>query len=78
MMGSGWGGWGFGFPGFGMIVIWVLIIVLAVWLVRAFVGTGTDAGPRTGKSARQVLEERYARGEIDRDEFEQKRRDLSG
>jgi putative membrane protein len=76
-MGNGWGGWGFGFPGFGMIVVWVLIIVLAVWFVRAFVGTGTDAGSSKGKSARQLLDERYARGEIDRDEFEQKRRDLS-
>ena len=74
-MGYGWGGWGLGYPGFGMIVVWVLIIVLAVWLVRGFAGTGPERNK--SKSARKILEERYARGEIDRDEFEQKRRDLS-
>jgi len=85
MMGSGWGswgtwgGWGHGFPGLGMILVWVLVIVLAVLLVRAFTGgdKNTVTGPGKGKTALQILEERYARGEIDRDELEQKRRDLS-
>jgi len=67
-------GFGFGIPGLGMILVWGLIIGLIVWLVRSFTG----ARPNDGKSARQILEERYARGEIDRDEYEQKRRDLSG
>jgi putative membrane protein len=80
MMGSGWGGWGYGIPGFGMILVWVVVIALAVLLVRAIAGTGKNAGRESGtrKTALQILEERYARGEIEREEFEQKRRDLSG
>jgi len=70
MMGNGFG---FGIPGLGMLLIWGLAIGLVVWLVRAFAGNRPD----DGKRARQILEERYARGEIDREEFEQKRRDLS-
>jgi putative membrane protein len=73
MMGNGFG-FGFGIPGLGMILVWGLILVFVVWLVRTVAG-GFSSG---GKSARQLLDERFARGEIDRDEFEQKRRDLSG
>ena len=69
MMGNGFG---FGLPGLGMILVWVVIIALGVWFVRAVVGTGDGADPGQRKSARQILEERYARGEIDREEYEQK------
>jgi putative membrane protein len=52
-----------------------LVIVGVVWLVKSFVaGNGGASGK--GKSALDVLKERYARGEIDQQEFEQKRRDL--
>jgi len=70
MMGNGFG---FGIPGLGMLLVWGLVIGLVIWLVRAF--TGNSSG--VSKTARQILEERYARGEIDREELEQKRRDLS-
>jgi putative membrane protein len=53
-----------------MILVWVLIIVAVVALVRAATG-----GFRTsGKTARQLLDERFARGEIDRQEYDEKRR----
>jgi len=71
-------GGGYGFGGLGMILIWVLIIAAVVLLVRALVGGqwgGGQAGQAGGgSSARQVLDERFARGEIDRDEYEEKRR----
>jgi len=70
MMGNGFG---FGIPGLGMLLVWGLVTGLVIWLVRAF--TGNSSG--VSKTARQILEERYARGEIDREELEQKRRDLS-
>jgi putative membrane protein len=63
-------GGGFGIPGFGMVLIWVLIIGAVVLLVRAFSG-GVPGG---GNSARHLLDERFARGEIDREEYEEKRR----
>ncbi|MGE5154909.1 MAG: SHOCT domain-containing protein [Bdellovibrio bacteriovorus] len=69
MMGNGLG-FGFGIPGLGMVLVWVLIIVAVVLLVRVFAG----GLPRGGKSARQLLDERFARGEIDQQEYEEKRR----
>lgn len=81
----GWGphmmGWGFGWPGmiFGpifMIVSLAVVIAGAVLLVRWF------AGPLQGPVSQQrdtpldILKERYARGEIDKDEFEERRRIL--
>ncbi|MEA3274070.1 MAG: SHOCT domain-containing protein [Pseudomonadota bacterium] len=63
---------GFGIPGVGMILIWGLIVVAIVWLVRALTGDST----KEGKSARQILDERFASGEIDQGEYEQKKRML--
>jgi putative membrane protein len=68
MMGNGFG---FGIPGLGMILVWVLIIIAAVALVRAAASGGSRGG---GKTARQLLDERFARGEIERQEYEEKRR----
>ena len=60
MMGSGLG---LGIPGLGMILFWGVLIFLVIWLVRSF---------SSEKSARKILEERFARGELDQEEFEQK------
>jgi putative membrane protein len=70
MMGNGFGGFGFGIPGLVPILVWVLIILVVVWLVRTVAGRGPDRG----KSAQQILDERFARGEIDRQEYEEKRK----
>ena len=72
----GWG-WGWGMLGAAhMVLWWVLIIlgiaVLAKWLFRS----STPDGRATGGNALEILKERYARGEIGKDEFEQKKRDL--
>jgi putative membrane protein len=68
---NGWGhmwGWGGGWmwlAGLIMMLVWLAVIVLAVWLVARAVTTG-----RTGpQRAREILAERYARGEISRDEY---------
>ena len=76
MDGMGTFGWG---PGFGlifMILFWALIILVVIAIVKWLMGASGDKGSQSPKSARQILEERYARGEIDREEFDQKRRDL--
>jgi putative membrane protein len=89
MWGDGWGGaWGAGMV-IVMIVVLALVVAGIVLLVRALTGparadTSSNErqpryqvpleAPRT--RALDVLEERYARGEIDREEFLQRRQDL--
>ncbi len=77
MGGYGWnGGWGWGGM-FGMSLFWILVVVAIVALVRAIWSGGAVAEPPQQKTALDILNERYARGEIEREEFEQKKRDLS-
>ena len=74
------GDWGMG-P-FGMIVMllfWVLIIVGIIFLVRWLVknaGSRSHSGASTGSQAMNILKERYARGEITRDEFESMKKEI--
>ena len=76
------GGWGIGWFGMiFMIVFWGLIIVglvlLIRWLIQNTSGK-THAGGGTGSKAMDILKERYAKGEINRDEFESMKKDLLG
>jgi len=73
-------GWGMG--GFGMIfmiLFWGLIIVGVVSLIRWLIQT-TDSkshsGDGTGFKAMDILKERYAGGEIARDEFETMKKEI--
>ena len=75
MDGYGWG-WGWGGMGFGMLLFWGVLIAAVVLLARNTWGSGTCSGRAREKTALDLLKERYARGEIERDEFEQKKRDL--
>lgn len=68
-----WGAWGFGMM-LVMLVFWGLVITALVLGIRWLVSQGRDARPRD--SALDILRERYARGEIDREEYLGRRRDL--
>jgi putative membrane protein len=76
MMGWGMGGW-YG-PLF-MVLFWVSIIVLIAFLIRWILSS--DRSGRLVKtkedSALDILKRRYARGEIDKQEYEAKKKDLS-
>ncbi len=67
-----WGAWGFGMM-FMMILFWALLIVGLIVGIRWLLGQGKE--PRSD-TAMGILRQRYARGEIDKDEFEAKKRDL--
>lgn len=74
---GGWGGNMMGWFGGGimMIAFWVLLIVFIVWIVRE-VG-GKHSHPHPHSNALEILKERYAKGEIDKKEFEEKKKDLN-
>lgn len=72
MMGSF--GWGWFMPVF-MILFWVLVIWAVVALLSGATSSRTDSSGRI-ESALEVLKKRYARGEISKDEYEEKKRDL--
>jgi putative membrane protein len=64
--------------GFGLIWIIILgaVLYLIVVLLRKSPGSGQDAPSQPGDSAEAVLRERFARGEIDRDEYENRLSEL--
>jgi len=82
---SNWGefgGWGMGFGFVVMLLFWLLIVVGIVALIRWLLlqsQSGRDQGrndkPRD-KTPLEIVQQRDARGEIDREEYEQKKRDL--
>jgi putative membrane protein len=64
--------------GIGMLLFWGLIIAAIVVLARGFGSKSGGDEPRLReKTALDILGERYAKGEIGKAEFEEKRRDLS-
>lgn len=73
--GWGWGGMWLG-PVFMLLVLAGLVAGI-VALVRLFAGN-ESSGDRTSRSAREILDERYARGEIDREEYLRRRDDMAG
>jgi putative membrane protein len=78
MMGPWGGGLGTGFFGmFIWLVVIVLVVAVVVWLMRS-AGSRRPAQLERRSSGLDVLEERYARGEINRDEYLQKKRDITG
>ena len=72
------GGYGFGFGGIFMILWWVLIIVGIVALVKWMSMSHCTGRQVSGDGkALDILKERYARGEIDEQEFLNKKKHLS-
>ncbi|HEX6302644.1 MAG TPA: SHOCT domain-containing protein [Anaerolineales bacterium] len=75
MMGFGMGFFGLLF----MLLFWGGLILLAVWLAKALFQGNRSAGSssRPTNSAREILDQRYARGEITREQYELMKQDLS-
>jgi len=74
-------GWGYGGYGPFHMVFWVLILIAiifgVVWLVRAVVAPTQHNASARRSAGLDALEERYARGEINREEYLQKKRDIA-
>ena len=83
-------GYGFGLGGIGMVTIMIVIAIVPVGLGIALLATlfprvaksSMISGPvqqgNAGPSATEILKQRYARGEISTEQFNQMRRDVEG
>jgi len=72
-------GFGMGFGLLLMLLFWVLLILGAAWLAKGVFGRdqrtlGTSG--MSGPSPREILDQRYARGELAREEYDRIRQDL--
>lgn len=72
------GTWWGPFMGVVMLAAVVAVIVAGVLVLRHFWHIGGRERDGAGGQARAILDERYARGEIDREEYLRRRRDLEG
>jgi putative membrane protein len=72
-----WDEYGIGW-GTSMLLFWVLLIAAIVMLSKFIWSSSTFSGRIREKGALDILRERYARGEIESEEFMQKKRDLRG
>ncbi len=84
--GGQYGGWGMMGPGmmggygtmFFMPILWIVVIGLIVWAVVAAARRPGESDGSSGSadSALEILKRRYARGEINKEEYEAKKKDL--
>ena len=64
----GWGG------GVFMLIFWVVMILLIVWVIKELTGKHEK---ESSDSAVEILRQRYAKGEISKEEFEEKKKGLN-
>ena len=69
--------------GFGliwMLLFWGGLILLAVWLISVLFPTGPqpslDNAPNSHVEARNILDQRYARGELSREQYDEMRQTI--
>lgn len=69
-------GYSYGMMGYGMwilgLIFWILVLIGLVLLIKYL----WEGGAKKEESALEVLKKRYARGEISKEEFEEKKKDL--
>lgn len=78
MWGYGWGWPGMLWMGLGGL-FWLLVVGLVIWAIARWLSDRTardDRPPVRSSSALEILEQRYAHGEIDKMTFEQMREQL--
>lgn len=86
---NGWAGGGYGWVSVILVLVFLAFVVVGVVLLVRGLGGSSRSTPPVGReepapeqprrsAALDVLEERYARGEIDKEEFLQRKKDLTG
>jgi len=57
-------------------IIGLIVLIVIIWIVAKSMSQNTGSTQRPEKSALDILKERYAKGEIDKKEFEERKKDL--
>ena len=72
--GNGMNGWGYGLMTISMLLFWALVITGIVVVVRYLSSHGRPApnAPKGHRTPEQILAERFARGDIDDEEYRQR------
>jgi len=73
----GWGAGGFWLMPLVMMAWFALMVAVVILLVR-WLGGGPGVKSTSSRTARDILDERYARGDIDQKEYLQRKKDIGG
>lgn len=81
MMWDWYGGAGWSWAMFaGMMVFWIVVVILVIWALRTFLprphSEARDGNPSAPSAPLEVLNRRYAAGEIAKAEYDEKKRDI--
>jgi putative membrane protein len=74
-----WDGFDMGFGGFGwifMVLSWIILIVLAVYLIKHLFTDRSKIESSSEDTAEEILKKRFAKGEISKSEYEEHLRAL--
>ena len=72
--------YGFGTHGVGIMLGWIVglaLLIFVIWIIVRAVNSNSGIDNPRNRTSLDILKERYAKGEIDKEEFEEKKRDLT-
>jgi putative membrane protein len=61
-----------------VMMAWFAVLVAVIILLVRWLGGGPGPGSTSSHTARNILDERYARGDIDQKEYLQRKKDIGG
>lgn len=62
--------------GLGMWIFWIVVVLVVVLFIKLFMSTENLQSRPSSESPLDILKKRYAKGEIDEEEFERRRKEL--
>lgn len=70
--------WGMGFAGWILMgVFWVVVLGLVVWAVIALLPGARTGGPGRPETPEEILDRRFALGELDAEQYQRAREELA-
>jgi putative membrane protein len=71
-----WGWWGMGLWMLVVLVFWAGVIALVTWVIVKVVRSGKEQPSSSSQTPLDIVKTRYAKGEINKEEFERLKNDL--